>query len=86
MDAAAFKAWLSGISVLTVSQREQAWLVLASSPIAVAPGVEAPSPSVADGTAASEPPDAGGVAALGQRRVASLGCPHCANHEVVRWG
>ena len=86
MDAAAFKAWLSGISVLTVSQREQASLVLASSPVAVAPGVEAPSPSVAAGTAASELPDAGDMVALGQCRVARLGCPHCANHEVVRWG
>jgi transposase-like protein len=27
-----------------------------------------------------------GVAELGQRRVDSVGCPHCANRDVVRWG
>jgi transposase-like protein len=27
-----------------------------------------------------------GVAELGQRRVDSVGCPHCANPAVVRWG
>lgn len=26
------------------------------------------------------------VADLGQRRVASIGCPHCASRDVVRWG
>jgi transposase-like protein len=29
---------------------------------------------------------AAGVAALGQCRVDSVGCPHCDNHDVVRWG
>ena len=29
---------------------------------------------------------AAGVADLGQRRVDSVGCPHCHNHDVVRWG
>jgi transposase-like protein len=32
------------------------------------------------------PPGAAGVAALGQCRVDSLGCPHCARRAVVRWG
>jgi transposase-like protein len=27
-----------------------------------------------------------GVAALGQRRVGSVGCPHCDHRDVVRWG
>jgi transposase-like protein len=31
-------------------------------------------------------PAADGVADLGQRRVDSLGCPHCTGHDVVRWG
>jgi transposase-like protein len=26
------------------------------------------------------------IAALGQRRVNTIGCPHCAHPEVVRWG
>jgi len=30
--------------------------------------------------------DAASVAALGQRRVDSAGCPHCGNRAVVRWG
>jgi transposase-like protein len=30
--------------------------------------------------------DAASVAELGQRRVDSVGCPHCDNHDVVRWG
>jgi transposase-like protein len=30
--------------------------------------------------------DAASVAELGQRRVDSLGCPHCDNRDVVRWG
>jgi transposase-like protein len=29
---------------------------------------------------------AAGVAALGQSRVDRVGCPHCDNHAVVRWG
>jgi transposase-like protein len=29
---------------------------------------------------------AAGIAELGQRRVDSVGCPHCANRDVVRWG
>ncbi len=29
---------------------------------------------------------AAGVAALGQRRVDSVGCPHCGHRDVLRWG
>jgi transposase-like protein len=34
----------------------------------------------------ANPFGAAGVAALGQRRVDSVGCPHCDNRDVVRWG
>ena len=34
----------------------------------------------------ANPFGAAGVAALGQRRVDSVGCPHCDNCDVVRWG
>lgn len=30
--------------------------------------------------------DAASIAALGQRRVDSVGCPHCDHRDVVRWG
>jgi transposase-like protein len=35
---------------------------------------------------AAERGSAASVADLGQRRVDSLGCPHCDNRDVVRWG
>ena len=35
---------------------------------------------------ASSPIAAEGVAELGQRRVDSVGCPHCDGRDVVRWG
>jgi transposase-like protein len=34
----------------------------------------------------AKPVGAASVAELGQRRVDSVGCPHCDNREVVRWG
>lgn len=44
------------------------------------PNPASPARSVIEVTGAT------GVAALGQRRVDSTGCPHCGNHDVVRWG
>ena len=83
MDATAFKAWLGGITGLTASQRQQAAEMLASPSTSdiVEPVLPARNESrVADlvGTPS--------VAELGQRRVACVGCPHCANRDVVRWG
>lgn len=83
MDAAAFEAWLSRVAGLSEAQRQQVLHVLAVSTIpAIA---EAALPALA----APRTPDPVGVAdiaELGQRRVVSLGCPHCANRDVVRWG
>ena len=83
MEETAFKAWLGGSAGLTESQRLQALQALGSPAI---PDIAEPvvparnEPRVAD--LAGVP----GIAELGQRRVASVGCPHCANRDVVRWG
>ena len=37
-------------------------------------------------TRPATPADSASIAALGQQRVDLVGCPHCANREVVRWG
>ena len=34
----------------------------------------------------AKPVDAPSIAELGQHRVDRFGCPHCDNHDVVRWG
>jgi transposase-like protein len=90
MERTAFEAWLDGISVLTAAQRLLVLQTLASSKHAEGDGVgpawilgplpadRASKPSVGD--------DAASVADLGQRRVDSVGCPHCQNREVARWG
>jgi transposase-like protein len=69
-----------------------------ASPGAEAPAASeqtAPAQSPADQIQSTSPPtprhtaERGGtasVAGLGQRRVDSVGCPHCANRDVVRWG
>jgi transposase-like protein len=101
MDLTAFEAWLGGISALTEPQRRRAWQALALSEAADSRGIGSPNPAErgVDGVA-SEPPagvlppqappadqvGAARIAELGQRRVDSLGCPHCANRDVVRWG
>jgi transposase-like protein len=33
-----------------------------------------------------KPESSASLAELGQRRVDQVGCPHCGNHDVVRWG
>jgi transposase-like protein len=83
MDAASFDTWLGGIAGLTESQRLQVLQALASRAARdiaepVSPARNAPRPDA--------PADVSGIAELGQRRVASLGCPHCASHDVVGWG
>lgn len=100
MDLTVFEAWLGGIAALTEPQRRRAWRALALSEAAESddrepharPALGASCPGQAsDDPQPAIPPlvnpvGAAGVAALGQRRVDSLGCPHCAQREVVRWG
>jgi len=100
MDLTTFEVWLGGIAALSEPQRRRAWQALAICEAAEndalemhahpALGASCPGPVAGDPQPASPTPvnpvGATSVAALGQRRVDSLGCPHCAHHEVVRWG
>ena len=83
MDATAFEAWLGGIAGLTESQRLQVLQALAAPAV---PDSAEPVLPARDEPRADDPADVSGIAELGQRRVASLGCPHCAHRDVVRWG
>lgn len=83
MEAAAFEVWLGGISGLTGSQRQRALQVLALPAIA---DIAEPVLLVQDEIRAADLVGVPSIAELGQRRVASIGCPHCANRDVVRWG
>ena len=101
MDPTAYEAWLCGITALTEPQRRRAWQSLALFEAAESRDIGTPG-SLEQGVdgAADEPPPAilpsqappadrvgaARIAELGQRRVDSLGCPHCANRDVVRWG
>ena len=100
MDLTVFEAWIGGIAALTEPQRRRAWQALALSEAAESddrepharPALGASCPGQAsDGRQPASPSPvnslgAASVAALGQRRVDSIGCPHCAHREVVRWG
>jgi transposase-like protein len=101
MDPIAFETWLDEIAALTEPQRRQVWQALAVSETADSGAIEAHSPldhgldrAVGAQRPASLPPLARPanpvgpvtVAALGQCRVDSFGCPHCGNRGVVRWG
>lgn len=83
MDATAFEAWLRGIAALSEPQRQLAsqMLGLAAVTDPAAPLPSAPAPGRADNVVGPR-----SLAELGQRRIDSLGCPHCASHAVVRWG
>lgn len=83
MEATAFEVWLGGVADLTEWQRQQALQVLTSPAI---PDITKPVLPAQDGSRATGPVEDPSIAALGQRRVASFGCPHCANRDVVRWG
>src|SRR5271165_7489356 len=72
MDVAEFDGWLSGIAALTPPQRRQAWQTLTFPPSPVARPLNRLGTDV--------------VAELGQRRVDSIGCPHCDSLDVVHWG
>lgn len=83
MGPTAFEAWLGGIAGLTEVQRRQAVQMLA---LPVVPGIAEAGLPARDEPRAADPAGVPGIAELGQRRVASFGCPHCANLDVVRWG
>jgi transposase-like protein len=99
MEQAAFDSWLGGIAALTEPQRRCAWRSLALFEAGCEADLEtvgAPAVRAADmarpaapGPSSERPPEqAGGadIARLGHGRVASFGCPHCDNRDVVRWG
>src|SRR3954470_11013391 len=98
MDVAEFDGWLSAIAALTPRQRQQAWQTLALSEASAGDDIEtAPLRGVdiaGSGPAATPLPVAQPLdrigsdvgAELGQRRVDSIGCPHCDSRDVVHWG
>ena len=97
MERTAFEAWFGGISVLTEAQRLLVLQTLASSKRADGDGVGVGSASILDPILAGPASEAAGskpgvgvdtasVADLGQCRVDSVGCPHCQNRDVARWG
>src|SRR3954471_16006530 len=101
MEPTAYEAWLCGIPALTEPQRRRAWQASAlceaaesrdiGTPGSLEPSVDRatdePPPAILPSPApAADRVGAARIAELGQRRVDSLGCPHCANRDVVRWG
>jgi transposase-like protein len=101
MDLAMFETWLGGIDRLSEPQRRRAWQALALSEPADSDATEMLAVSDQDLSRSEQAPSeprpvrprplvnpigAASVAALGQRRVDSIGCPHCGHREVVRWG
>jgi transposase-like protein len=95
MDTGTFETWLRAVPTLTGAQRRQAFQVLALSEAAETGDVEAReawrrepagADRAADAASLAVPGGTLSVAALGQRRVNSIGCPHCAHPEVVHWG
>jgi transposase-like protein len=101
MDLRTFETWLSGIDTLTEPQRRLAWQALALSETGDSHDIEKretsdQNPSLFERVAGeprptnprppTKPVGAASIAELGQRRVDSVGCPHCDNREVVRWG
>jgi transposase-like protein len=92
MDLTAFESWLSEIVLLTEPQRRRASEALVSSATADSRAIEirqVEPDAFRAAEATAVPPNrasAASVAELGQRRVDSVGCPHCKNGEVVRWG
>lgn len=91
MEQTAFEIWLGGISALTDPQRRTAWRSLALSEAGTNEAIEAPvfsepSPQPAEASGPAERSGPASIAQLGHQRVDSVGCPHCDNREVVRWG
>jgi transposase-like protein len=102
MDLTAFETWVGEIAALTEPQRRRAWQALASSEPANGSEIETgqlvdrdvgragDEPSAVTSAPPlvwpSNPSGASSIAELGQRRVDRIGCPHCDNDNVVRWG
>ena len=91
MEQTSFEIWLGGITALTDPQRRTAWCSLALSEAGTNDAIEAPvfsepSPQSAEASGPAERSGPASIAQLGQHRVASVGCPHCDNREVVGWG
>ncbi|HVC60935.1 MAG TPA: hypothetical protein VND19_11310 [Acetobacteraceae bacterium] len=96
MEPTAFESWLGGIAGLTAARRLLALQTLTSSRNVGSAGVGTPPAlipaivqSASKASSRSQPAsriDAAGVAEPGQRRVDSVGCPHCQNRDVVPWG
>lgn len=86
MDDYVFEVWLSEITSLTLEQRRFALAALragATDTEGVARLPEASCSGAQVSLAAQWPSD---MAALGARRVATIGCPHCDSRDVGRWG
>ena len=101
MDPTAFEIWLGEIAALTETQRRLACQALVLSEGAGSRDIETARSLAGDFDRAEDEPLAGSpsslarpatpvgaasVAELGQRRVDSVGCPHCGNRDVVHWG
>ena len=101
MDLTAFETWLGRIDTLSEPQRRRAWQALALSETTDSLDIEMRQTSDQAASNLERAPDApqptyplppakpvgtASIAALGQRRVDSFGCPHCDNRAVVRWG
>ena len=101
MDVTAFEQWFGAIRQLTAGQRRRVWQALALSEASDGYEHVTVTPADAVGVtpASGERPDAlplltrrldrfatESVAELGQRRVDSVGCPHCDSCDVVHWG
>jgi transposase-like protein len=82
VDHLTFESWLVGIAALTEPQRRQAWQTLALLEVAD----ERMPASLSPQAQPRSEIDTASLAELGQRRVDSVGCPHCANLDVARWG
>ena len=82
VDRTTFETWLVGIGALTEPQRRQAWQALALSEAADEPMAASLSPQAQPRSEIST----ASLAELGQRRIDSVGCPHCDNRDVVSWG
>ena len=95
MDQTAFETWLGWISDLNEPQRRRALQALASMEVADFRDIETPFSSglarsdfslVDDETPSATRVGATSVAELGRRKVDIVGCPHCDNRDLVRWG
>jgi transposase-like protein len=99
VDRTTFETWLEEIASLTEPQRRRVWQRLALSEAtdghgtAMARSLPQNSSRLEQAVDEAQPQaqprsnvDPASIAELGQQRVDSVGCPHCAHRDVVRWG